>query len=126
MYFTKKLVKDGKAKYDSIEMRLRSELLVYLMRATFIEHLYMGCLTSMKIGHYIRFDETFDRKLLAEEIAKFDALDDKHRPLSELVLQRKITEEDDKLDTTIEVEFALWEYGRMQIAKRQNISRTTG
>ena len=56
------------------------------------------------------------QKKLAKRLASFNALDEYNRPLSELVLQRKITEKDDELEAAIEVEVALWEHGRMLIA----------
>ena len=66
------------------------------------------------------------KKKLAEELADLDALDDDYLPLSELVLQRKITEKDDKLKAAIEVEVALWEHGRNRIAENGKKSRTSG
>ena len=67
-----------------------------------------------------------NKERLAKELASFDALDDEHRLLSELLLQRKITEKDDKLKVAIEVENMLWEHGRIRIAKEENESRASG
>ena len=49
-----------------------------------------------------------------------------YRPLSELILQRKITNKDDEEKAAIEVEILLWEHGRNQILQNESKSRTSG
>ena len=53
-------------------------------------------------------------------------MSDTYRPLSELILQRKITEEEDEQKAAIEVELILWEHGRNQIIQNESESRTSG
>ena len=52
---------------------------------------------------------------------------EKHdRHLSELVLQRKITEKDNDYDIAVEVEQILWRHGRDRLRQKQAESRNSG
>ena len=53
---------------------------------------------------------TIDR--LAKVLADVNTMDYFYRPLSELVLQRKITDKDDLLELALEVEAEIWKHGR--------------
>ena len=95
---------------------------------SYVANLFASCLYSMD-NHYDIIDMIEPpscKETLAKELATFDALDGYYRPLSELLLQRKITETDDKLKVAIEVENALWQHGRIQIDKEANRSRASG
>ena len=58
-------------------------------------------------------------------MAELDAMDSCYRPLSELVLRRKITENDNLHDTRVEVETILWKHGRDLLNKRETESRNS-
>ena len=71
-------------------------------------------------------DYELDKYTLGEGIAQLNVMDDFYRPLSELVLQRKITEKDDAHDVAVEVEQILWKHGRDLLKKRETESRNSG
>ena len=64
------------------------------------------------------------RRTLADFLNDVDVMDSFYRPLSELVLQRKITEEDDLHKVSKEVEGILWFHGRDLLKKRELHSRS--
>ena len=67
-----------------------------------------------------------DRRYLSDIIHDIDVMGSTYRPLSELILQRKITNKDDEEKAAIEVEILLWEHGRNQILQNESKSRTSG
>ena len=67
---------------------------------------------------------TLTRQELADVMSVLDATNDFSRPLSELVLQRKISDKDDKDEAALEVELALWEHGRKRIKQNKLVKFT--
>ena len=52
-------------------------------------------------------------------MVELDAMDASYIRLSQLVLQRKIPENADRHDVSVEVEQILWKHGRYLLKKRQ-------
>ena len=63
--------------------------------------------------------EKLTKKNLAYTMVDLNAMLPFHRRLSELVLQRKITNNDDEHDVCVEVEQILWKHGRDLLKKRE-------
>ena len=59
----------------------------------------------------------FTKKKLADLLAQLDPLNEFYRPLSELILQRDLTDTEDMYEAAVEVELELWKHGRKIIKK---------
>ena len=66
------------------------------------------------------------KRSLADALHDINPMDNTHRLLSELVLERKITEKDDEHDLAVEVEQILWKHGRDLLKQKEIESRKSG
>ena len=66
-----------------------------------------------------RYRKNLTRKNLADTMVDLDAMSPCYRRLSELVLQRKISKDEDAHDVSVEVEQILWKHGRDLLKKRE-------
>ena len=69
-----------------------------------------------------------DKEELSNIMCNIDFMDEFYLPLSELLLQRKLTDKKDQQKAAIEVELILWEQGRNQMLQTEIKfkTRTTG
>ena len=87
---------------------------------TFTENLFVSCITVNTPGYNITSPlPGLTRRALADTMVELDAMDASYIRLSQLVLQRKIPENADRHDVSVEVEQILWKHGRYLLKKRQ-------
>ena len=123
---------DGKSNpITTFEGRLIKELSVELWKFArndlLTKVLFMSCIDTLDKEYQLNISVTYlNRKILSDIMRDTDVMSDTYRPLSELVLQRKISEKEDKQKAAIEVELILWEHGRNKILQNEPESRTSG
>ena len=124
--------KDGKCDPSSTyEGRLNDQLFEELKKVADKErhtaYLFMSYIKTLDSDYRLKLPLKYlNRRKLSDIIHDTDVMSDTYRPLSELILQRKITEEEDEQKAAIEVELILWEHGRNQIIQNESESRTSG
>ena len=86
--------------------------------------LFMSYISTLDSDYGLPRPIPITRRVLSDIILDTNVMTELFHPLSELVLQRKITEEDED-KAAIEVELILWEFGRNLMLEKSD-SRTSG